>query len=202
MDKAKLHHYWAKFRSPLLFLPIIGLVIFGTLFIYGMRYNNVTMLELKQKVIVADEQDGDIEGALQELRAFVSTHMNTNMRNSGSLEPPVQLVNEYNRDVAEIKAKNISQDNANKVYQEAQARCETGAIPLTARAKCIQDYVSNNSTPIAELQLPPKELYIFDFASPKWSPDLAGISMILSIFFGLLIIIRLLLGRYINYKLK
>ena len=202
MDKAKLHHYWVRLSAPLLFIPIIGLVIFSALFVYGMRQNNVTMLNLKQKVIIADEQDGDIEGALQELRSFVTTHMNTNMRNSGSLEPPLQLVNEYNRAVADLKAKQNDQDSANKVYQDAQARCETGAIPLTARAKCIQDYVSANVGSTNEPLLPAKELYIFDFASPKWSPDLAGISLILSIFLVFIIIIRLVAGRYINYKLK
>lgn len=202
MDKAKLHHHWIRLKSPLLFLPLIGLIISSSLFIYGMRHNNVRMLELKQKVIVADEQNDNIEGSLQDLRDFVTTHMNTSMRNSGSLEPPVQLVNEYNRDVAEIKAQNDSQNNANKVYQDAQARCETGAMPLTARAKCIQDYVSANTVSIADLQLPPKELYTFDFASPRWSPDLAGVSMLISMFFVFLILIRLAIGRYINYKLK
>lgn len=202
MNKAKLHHYWVKARTATLFIPIFGIVLFGAIFVYSMRSNNVTMLNLKNNVLVADQQDGDIEGALQELRQFVTTHMNTNMRQPGSSEPPIQLVNEFNRYVEQEQAKLSSSNNANKVYQEAQARCETGAIPLTARAQCIQEYVSANGSNIQEISLPPKELYTFDFASPSWSPDMAGISLLLLITSIALLAVRLIAGKVINSKLK
>lgn len=202
MNKATLHHYWVKARTATLFIPIFGIVLFGAIFVYSMRSNNVTMLNLKNNVLVADQQDGDIEGALQELRQFVTTHMNTNMRQPGSSEPPIQLVNEFNRYVEQEQAKLSSSNNANKVYQEAQARCETGAIPLTARAQCIQEYVSANGSNIQEISLPPKELYTFDFASPSWSPDMAGISLLLLITSIALLAVRLIAGKVINSKLK
>jgi hypothetical protein len=203
MDKSKLHHYWVKYRTPTLFIPLIGLAISGALFIYGMRSNNITMLQLKEAVIVADQQNGDIEGALQELRAYVTTHMNTNMRSDNSTEPPIQLVNQFNRYIEQEQARIASQGDANKVYQEAQASCETGAIPLTARAQCIQEYVTaNGGNNVSELVLPPKELYTFDFASPRWAPDLPGITMIISIIFGVLLATRLVAGKIITAKLK
>lgn len=203
MDKAKLHHYWVRLKSPTLFLPIIGVVLFGSMFIYGMRYNNITMLELKEKVVVADQQDGDIEGALQELRDFITSHMNTNPRTEGSSEPPIQLVNEFNRAVEKEQARLATQDSANEIYQEAQARCETGAIPLTARAQCIQEYITENGgNNVQQLNLPPKELYTFDFASPRWSPDLAGISLVLLIISFIVLAFRLVLGKIIESKIK
>lgn len=202
MNKAKLHHYWVKLRTPTLFIPIFGLVIFGATFIFGMRYNNITMLELKDNVLIADQQDGDIEGALQELRDFVTNHMNTEMRTPGSTEPPIQLVNEFNRYVEQEQAKIAAQGGANKIYQEAQAQCETGAIPLTARAQCIQEYVTANGGSSQELNLPPKELYTFDFANPHWSPDLAGISMVLMVLSAFLLAARLIVGKIISAKIK
>ena len=45
-------------------------------------------------------------------------------------------------------------------------------------------------------------LYKFDFASPTWSPDLAGISMILAVFFFLLFLVRLGLDFWFKNQLK
>lgn len=202
MNKGKLHHYWIKYRTTSLLIPLIGMVICGALYVYGMRANNVRMLELKQAVVIADEKNDNIEESLQELRLFVNSHMNTQLRSEDSSEPPIQLVNQFNRYVEAERAKIAAQGSANKVYQEAQSRCESGAIPLTARAQCIQEYVTANSgNNVAELNLPPKELYTFDFASPRWSPDLAGFSLIGIVVFGALLVTRLVAGFYIKKQI-
>lgn len=201
MNIGKLHHYWTKYRTATLVVPVAGLLICGGLYIYGMRANNVKMLELKQAVAVADEQNGDIEGALQDLRSFVNSHMNTQLRADESSEPPIQLVGQFNRYIEQERAKIAAQGNANKIYKDAQARCETGAIPLTARAQCIQEYVVANGGSSEELNLPPKELYTYDFVSARWSPDLAGVSLLGTIFFAVLLVIRLVAGFFIKRKI-
>jgi hypothetical protein len=158
------------------------------------------MLQLKEAVYIADEQNGDIEGALQELRSFVNTHMNTQLRSPDATEPPIQLINQFNRYIEAEQAK-LSNQDSNQVYRDAQARCETGAIPLTARAQCIQEYIVANGGNVNQLTIPPKELYTFDFVSPRWSPDVAGISIVLATLGGILLIIRLIIGRVLKNEL-
>lgn len=200
MDKGKLHHYWIAFRKPSLYILIVCTVFFSVLAVYSLRANNLKMLQLKNAVYVADEQNGDIEGALQDLRSFVNTHMNTQLRSSDATEPPIQLIHQFNRYIEAEQLKLVNQDGY-QVYRDAQARCETGAIPLTARAQCIQEYIVANGGNIAQLSIPPKELYTFDFVSPVWSVDVAGISLVLAIISGLLLITRLVLGKVITYEL-
>lgn len=200
MDKAKLHHYWIAFRRPSLYILIASTLIWSAIAIYALRANNLQMITLKQAVYTADEQNGDIEASLQNLRAFVTTHMNTQMRSSDASEPPIQLVNQFNRLVQAEQARLANQDTS-QVYKAAQLACESGAIPLTARAQCIQEYVVANGGQMAEASLPPKELYTFDFASPRWSPDLAGIALVFAVVSFVLLLVRLLAGRILKHQL-
>lgn len=201
MNKRSLHHHWVKYHSLTLLVPLLGVVIFGSLTIYGLRANNLKMLELKQAVVIADEQNADVEESLQELRSHVNSHMNTNMRSDDSSEPPIQLVNKFNRYVDAEQAKITAQGSANAIYLEAQGQCENGNIPLTARAQCMQDYILEHGGEPGGLNLPPKELYTYDFASPRWSADLAGVSMIFTIIFGIALIIRLVAGKVIKSQI-
>lgn len=198
MDKRKLHHYWIVFKKPSLYIIIASCILWTGIATVALRQNNLTMLELKQAVYVADEQNGDIEAALQELRSFVNSHMNTRMRSSDATEPPVQLVHQFDRFVAAEQAKLANQDT-NKVYRDAQSQCENGNIPLTARAQCMQEYILANSSGQIELSLPPKELYTFDFASPSWSPDLAGIAIVFAVISYTALCIRLIAGRLLKH---
>lgn len=200
MDKGKIHHYWIAFRKPSLYFLIISTVFFSGLAVYSLRVNNLQMLQLKEAVYAADEQNGDIETALQDLRSFVNTHMNTQLRSPDATEPPIQLINQFNRYIEAEQAK-ISNQDSNQIYKDAQAQCETGAIPLTARAQCIQEYIVANGGSASQLTIPPKELYTFDFVSPRWSPDVAGMAIVLAIISGILLIIRLLIGRVLKNEL-
>jgi hypothetical protein len=161
------------------------------------------MLELRKAVYTADSQNTDVEVVLNNLRSFVHGHMNTNLRSgmSGD-EAPIQLVNRFNGAVAAEQARVASQGSANKVYVEAQNQCEKSSLSLTARAQCIQDYVSSHGTNLPPLNLPPKEFYTFDFVSPIWSPDLAGFSMLISVLLLIAITARLLADVIIKRRYK
>jgi hypothetical protein len=56
----------------------------------------------------------------------------------------------------------------------------------------MQDYITSHSPDAPQLNLPPKELYTFDFVSPVWSPDLAGFSVLATVILGLVIVAWLL----------
>ena len=194
---------WRRYKVVSLVVITIGLVISSGVCIYALRQNNLTMTRLRQAVYVADEVNGDIQTALNNLRQFVYGHMNTNLKTGESTEPPIQLINSFNRAVEAEQAKVAAlTGGANQVYVDAQKQCEVSSVPLTIRARCIQDYVSAHSTGLAVVELPPKEAFTFNFASPTWSPDLAGWSMVVVFVFVLLLIIRLITGFFIGRRLK
>lgn len=179
-------------KKKSLFVLLSLAIFFSILSVISLRANNIQMLKLKEAVILADEQGVPIEQPLTELRNFVFSHMNTQMRDQSSTEPPIQLVNRFNVYLAEQQEK-LKQQGKPNIYAEAQAQCERPNVSIVQRANCIQAYVVENSVPQAEIKLPPKEFYTFDFASPTWTPDLAGISLVISIFLWSALFIVLLL---------
>jgi hypothetical protein len=198
-----LYGKWHHWRIISLVILITGLVASSGLCVYALRQNNLTMVRLRTAVYETDANGGDVETALNNLRQFVYSHMNTNLRSGSSSEPPIQLVNRFNAAVEAEEARIAALTGAaNQVYVDAQRQCEISSVPLTVRAQCIQDYVSAHGTGIPQLNLPDKSFYTFDFASPTWSPDLAGYSMLAAIGFGLLLIIRIVTGLFIRRYLK
>ena len=138
------------------------------------------MVELKQAVFEADKNDGDIEGALRSLRAFVHAHMNTDLATgANSVRPPIQLKYRYERLVAAERAR-VNAVNA-PIYTQAQQECEKqfpAGTSFADRIACTQRFVEAQTT-VKEIAIP-DSLYKFDFVSPRWSPDLAGWSMLIA----------------------
>lgn len=196
MNKHYAHGLWHRTRLPSLIVLVVLAAVCTVLTVLFLRANNMRMIELRQAVYAADEQDGDVEAALRALRQHVYGHMNTNVRSgSTTSEPPIQLVGRFNRAVAAEQARIAASGGSNRVYVEAQKACENPNVPLTVRAKCVQDYVAANGASVPQLQLPPKEIYTFDFVSPRWSPDAAGVSLVFAVVFTCLLAVRLLFGR-------
>jgi hypothetical protein len=199
MNKHKLSGIWHRYGKVTLLGLIAVFLISGAVSIYALRANNLKMIQLRQAVYTADEQGGDIATALNNLRQFVFDHMNTNLSaGSTSNEPPIQLVNTFNRDVAAARAKLSAQGSSDQVYTAAQGQCEQSSVPLASKAQCIEDYITAHGNGIAQLNLPPKGDYTFDFVGPFWSPDLAGWSLVATFIFGLLLISRLITGLIIK----
>ncbi len=178
MSKTKLRQFWATVRGikPWYFLAIA--LISGLVAFIALRQNNLKMIDLRAKVVQADKDNGDVEVALRNLREFVYAHMNTNLSSgNNAIKPPIQLKYRYDRLVATEK-QTVTTANA-KIYTDAQAFCEK-TIPdgLSGRGRvpCIQQYVSDHGL---KEQPIPDGLYKFDFVSPAWSPDLAGISLVI-----------------------
>ena len=201
MHIRQLHHTHNRLRFLKAWYFLVPAVIFGILAVYGLRGNYSTMVELREAVYVADRQDGDVEKALNDLRAHVHGHMNTNLASgSSTIKPPIQLKNRYDKLVA-AEEENIKAANR-KVSEQGERACAQRfpAAGFNApRVACIQEYVSANSVKQGEI---PDSLYKFDFISPRWSPDLAGISIVLSAVFILMFAGRALLERYMLGRLN
>ena len=201
MEKHKLYGLWHKYKTISLVAILICIVFFGVVAILALRQNNIRMLQLKENVVKVDESGGDVEQALTDLRNHVFSHMNTNMRTGDSSELPIQLASRYNKYIAEQQAKLTASGQAD-IYTRAQANCEQTSPTLTERVNCIQIYVAENGGQLSEINFPPKDLYTFDFASPKWSPDIAGISIVLTVLFIVLLIVRLVIGFVVKSYLS
>lgn len=201
MSKRKLHHVYKKMRGLSYRYFLAGFVFFGLLFIQQYRQNNIQMIVLRDAVFKADETNTDLEKSLYTLRAYVYSHMNTDLTSSStSIKPPIQLKYQYERLVAAEQAR-VDQIGG-QVRAEAQAICEQ-RFPTTAnvtgREPCIQGILEEKK---AKVQPVAKELYQFDFLSPRWSPDLAGWSLALAILFGLLFITRYSLELWLQKQIS
>ncbi len=200
ISKRSLHHYHSKLRllKPKVLIAMVLLSAFITA--VALRSNNVQMLRLREAVFAADERGEGVEESLNELRNYVYAHMNTDLNSGGvSIKPPIQLKNTYERLIDKEKTK-IEQKNKQTIA-EAPGICESqfGAGQILARAACVDDYIAKNTLKSGDTV--PKELYQFDFASPSWSPDFAGIMLIVTLVLMSLLFVRLVLGAFFVYEL-
>lgn len=151
------------------------------------------MVERRAAVLSSDDA-GDSEttiNRLYDLQRYVSAHMNTNM-GSG-----VYLETSYKRDTqaAYDNAAKDSNPNGN-IYKKAQdvcapqftrysyayLQCTTGELAKYPAASDLLDSV----------KLPRADSYRHVFASPLWSPDFAGWSVLVCLVLAIMVIVRLI----------
>ena len=118
-------------------------LVSGVVSVFALRNNNLTMIRLRQDVFKTDQNNGDTETALRNLRKFVYGHMNTNLHAGISSEAPIQLVGRYSRLEEQEKAR-VSAVNAN-LQQEATATCEAQFPDRLSggRLTCVQQYLAS-----------------------------------------------------------
>lgn len=171
---------------------------------FALRQNNLTAIRLRNEVLKVDQANGDTEAALKKLRQYIYAHMNTDLASSTSVYPPIQLKYRYERLVAAEKAR-VDQANSNTVYNDAQKYCETN-FPQSffgaGRLPCIQNYIDSHPVKTVTEQPIPDALYKYNFASPAWSPDVAGWGLVLSGLFLFLFGVRLVLELWLRRQLK
>ena len=194
MNKRRLHHFWTKFRALKPWYFLVATLIFGVIAIFAFRANNQHMADLRDKVYAADKSGQGVDVALNNLRKYIYAHMNTSPSSGTSIYPPIQLQHTYDRLVAAESAK-VSATNA-QLYTEAQTYCQQlNSTDFSGRNRvpCVTDYVNTHG---AKSQPVPDALYKFDFASPAWSPDLAGWSLLLAVISLLCCIILFIINRW------
>lgn len=180
MNKRYLHHVWTKLRAvkPWYFLALT--VVLGTVCLFALRHNNERMVVLRDAVYAADKNNGDVNGALRNLRTYVYAHMNTSLASGpNAVYPPIQLKYTYERAQAAAEQQ-LAQTNQS-LYNDAQHYCEAqDSVDFSGRNRvpCIEDYVLKHGATLTAI---PDALYKFDFVSAKWSPDLAGWTLVLTL---------------------
>ena len=188
------------------FWPKVGL-IFGVsmaVSLLALRANNQNMVNLRDALIKADKSGdtGKVEIAAKNLQHYVAAHMNTDTGR-------VALQASYNKaaEAAMEAAKPAEIDST--VYQTAADNCRPQLTNYGYRAwaSCVSDAVGTNSSVsvvTAEEVAPDPDLYYVDYASPQWSNDLAGWSIIIAIVSGMMLIYKglSLLVKYLKNRLS
>lgn len=181
-------------------IPLTIAIIASIVCVFALRANNLRALELRDNVLKVDQQDGDIETALRELRTFIYGHMNTNLSSGpNAIKPPIQLKYRYER-LVQAEQDRLSAENS-KIYSEAQAECEKRfpkGLSGSGRIPCITEYVASKG--ITENSIP-DSMYKFDFVSPSWSPDLAGWSLVVASVAFAIFVVQLILDRWVKAEL-
>lgn len=190
---------YAVFLPYKLFLSLF--LVSLLIFVIAMRDNNQTMVQLRDAVYEADKDNGDVNRAIDELRLYVYSHMNTDLSSGGNaIKPPIQLKHTYERLQAAEKQR-VDAVNE-KIYTDAQTYCERQnptSFSGGTRVPCIEAYVSKNG---AKPNIIPAGLYQFDFVSPSWSPDLAGWSLVLTSLFFICLAVSFTLNKWPKTKNK
>ena len=167
---------------------VLRIAVFGVLtiasvglFLFGMVNNSNGAVERFDRLTAVDEAGGDVEQALTELRDYIYSHMNTELGGPNGIYPPIQLSGTYQRLIAEEEAR-VERTNE-KVRNDADRICAERhpAGQIQQRAACNADYIEDNS--VSERVID-DAFYKFNYVAPRWSPDLAGFSMIAIAVFG------------------
>ncbi len=193
IDKRHLHHTWTIIRPIKTQYLLTAFLACLLVYVFALRANNTGMVTRRDAVYVADKQNQGVEAALQELRSYVGSHMNTNLYTGKGVYPPVQLKHTYDR-LVQAEQDRVNNTNSQN-YSDAQKHCETldPNSPLgRSRVPCIEAYIKAHGSTTARTV--PDALYKFDFLSPRWSPDLAGWMLVVSVIAFVLLVIRFALG--------
>lgn len=193
VDKRKLKGSIQRLQRIKTWQLVILLILASFVAATFLRLNNIGMLERRNAVIAADEK-GDEEvliRRLYDLQRHVSQHMNTDLGRGVYLEAS------YNRDLESWQATQYGDQNPNgNIYQKAQEVCAPrfstySAAYLQCTTSELAKYPAAQS-PTDGSGKPRQETYIHDFASPVWSPDFAGWSVVVCVAIAALIVLRLI----------
>lgn len=166
---------------------LLAFLLCAALSIYFLRQNNLKMVELRSAVIAADKTGDGVEATLLALNEHIFSHMNT------TTVRPIELVNTYNRQAQRI-IEEANKGSGRDVYNEAAKACEQRGVPLTSIAQCAAEYASKNSPSVGpkQINLPDKNRFTYSFASPLWTPDVAGFFVALTGVLAVWLVVRLL----------
>ena len=198
---------------------ILVLILLAFLGATLLRFDHITMSELRQEVLTADENEetDEILSSLNKLRNFTLKHIVFNILEDNGKQQiifgtgPFYLENLYIHDAKEaikkqqeeIEKKGITDKNPNgnifaKVAKICDGKARTYGWPyydkryLNCYTTELAKYPSSSSlTTDLEAVLPPVENYRYDIASPIWYPCASGIVLLIAAVLAIWIVCRL-----------
>lgn len=190
-DKKQVRHSIKQLQRVKTWQLVVLLVFTIFIAVTFLRLNNIGMVERRSAVTAADEAGNSeaVINRLYDLQRYVSSHMNTDMGKG------LYLQASYKRDVQKAYDKASSNENPNgNIYKKAQDVCAPRFSSWSpAYVQCT--FGELGKYPAADnlagaVKLPPADLYLHVFASPFWSPDFAGWSLVICVIIALVIVAR------------
>ncbi len=175
IDKGSIHHKLVVLKHLKYWLLFLLLAVFSASSVYCLRQNSTNMADLRAQVKMADESGKGVKDAISNLQHYVAAHMNTE-GNTVYLEHSHQRA--YDAKVAEAVAKrNPNSKRYDQAHTECKAKFPTSFFNYTNCAHEKLGNLASGQDAVANLKAPPAEAFTYNFISPKWTPDLAGISL-------------------------
>lgn len=174
-------------------LHFLAILLMFFLSVGALRQNNLRMLELREEVFKADLEGLGVDEALNNLRIFVASHMNTALPKLGS-EKAIQLKYSYERAVTTEQKR--FQDELAVLSQKAKNNC--GSIKnILDKVNCEEKFIKENPVkPTIEFY---PETFSIDYISPRWSFDLAGWLILFTTFLTIILLGRII-ALYLSVK--
>ena len=175
---------------------LVLLVLMGFIAATFLRLNNIGMIQRRDAVLSADKgTDATItQTRLYDLQRYVAAHMNADMG-------AIYLETQYVRDSQKIidEASKDTNNNGN-VQKKVQDICAPRFAHLGSYSQAYQQCVvtelnkfSPADSPVSQVKLPKPDEYRHSYASPLWSPDFAGFSVLACV-----LIMGVILGRILG----
>jgi hypothetical protein len=199
----KILHKAAMIKHVPYWVFLVLFAVTGCISVVALRHNNETMINLRNAVYAADKNNGNVEASLDKLRAYVYSHMNTNLSSGGNaIKPPIQLKYSYER-LQTAETQRVAAVNA-QVTPDAQNYCAaqnpgSDATVKSNRFDCARDYLSSHTAQASPI---PTALYEYDFVSPSWSPDTAGWSLVAAGFFFIAFVVSFSLEHLVRARIR
>ena len=190
-----------------------------------LRLDHIRMTELRDAVLSADaeEDDGKLETALNELKEFVLGNMVINVVDDNGAQRvtfgtgPFYLEHQYvraaNKALEEAEAKFTSDSNPNgNIYALASDTCRTLAINngwtwdnpnyINCMVSEIEKYpAANEINDQIKASLPSTELFRREYASPIWAPTLTGLMILITAVIIVVIFIKIVIWVVLRLSL-
>ena len=181
------------------------ILLFLSLFVSAtfLRLNNTGMIQRREAVVNADKSGNSEEIAqrIYDLQRYAAAHMNAD-------PGAIYLQQQYNRDVkAAVTLASGDLDG----YDTPQARADAICNPNLQSHGYSKEYQDCMLTELSRegqvvdpstIKLPNPALYRYSFASPLWSPDFAGWSVVVSILLLLAIVVRIVIVLVLRLLLR
>lgn len=203
VNKGKIRHSIQGLQRVKTWQLVVLLLLASFISATFLRLNNIGMVERRAAVMSAD-QEGNQDVIIQRmyhLQQYVSSHMNTDLGRGVYLEAS------YARDLQDWQKNQYGSSNPNgNIYEKAQEVCAPRFSSYSqAYLQCTTSELAKYpaaSDPATDTSKPRQEAYIHSFASPMWSPDFAGWSLVVCGVILLLIVIRLISLAVLNAILR
>lgn len=190
-DKRQVKHNIKQLQRIKTWQLLILLILVGFIAATFLRLNNIGMIQRRDAVLAADKT-GDqvaITQRLFDLQRYSSSHMNADT-------DAFYLEQQYSRDAQ--KAVNAAKDDDNpngNINTKADAACKQRySVWSQAYVQCFTDELAKyppSPDPVKNVTLPSTDVYRHNFASPLWSSDFAGWTVMACLVIMLMILVRL-----------